>query len=151
MDTNPPQAQTQRFQLPVTKPLRELLIASLSATVGSFEIIAWATLRLGRPLLLAGLVLVLIGVGYGVWCLVRIWRTRWVVRLTADELIVTRGSRQRRLRWPEIGDVRVRSNRVEILDARGRKQLALGVDRTRRAHEMLQSMLAAIDGHRSRP
>ena len=47
MGTIPPETPPQRFRLPVRQPLRELLIASLCATIGSLEIIVWATFRLG--------------------------------------------------------------------------------------------------------
>ncbi|HZA30855.1 MAG TPA: hypothetical protein VE462_05015 [Propionibacteriaceae bacterium] len=150
MGTSPPERPPQRFRLPVRQPLRELLIASLCATIGSFEVIAWATFGLGGPLLIAGILLILVGLGYALWCLIRFWRTRWVVRLTANELTVTSGSRQRRLHWAEIGEVRVGRNQVEIFDGHGKKQLTLGVDRTRRAHEALHSMLDAIEVHRAR-
>ena len=150
MGTSQPEKHPQRFRLPVTLPMRELLIASLCTTVGSFEIIAWATFRLGAPLLVAGILLILVGLGYALWCLVRFWRTRWVVRLTANELTVTSGSRQRRLPWSEIAEVKVGGNQVEIFDGHGKKQLTLGVDRTRQAHETLRSMLDAIEVHRAR-
>jgi hypothetical protein len=150
MSTSPPETPPQRFRLPVRQPLRELLIASLCATIGSLEIIAWATFRLGEPLLIAGIILILVGLGYALWCLIRFWRTRWAVRLTANELTVTSGSRQRRLLWAEIGAVKVGKNRVEIFDRHRKKLLTLGVDSTRRAHETLHSMLDAIEVHRAR-
>ena len=43
-----------RFRLPVQPPLRQLLIASMSATVGSIEVIVWATFRLHGFVLFAG-------------------------------------------------------------------------------------------------
>ena len=147
MGPSPPETPPQRFQLPVRQPLRELLIASLCATIGSFEIVAWAVFGVGA-LLVAGTVLVLVGLGYGVWCLIRFWRTRWAIRLTSDELTVTSGSRQRRLRWSELGEVRVGKNQVQIFDRHGKKQFTLGVDRTRRAHEALHIMLDAIEARR---
>jgi hypothetical protein len=150
MSSSPPETSPRRFRLPVRQPLRELLIASLCATVGSLEIIAWATFRLGGPLLIAGILLILVGLGYAVWCLRRFWRTNWAVRLTATELTVTSGTRQRRLLWSELGEVKVGKNQVEIFDRHGIRHFTLGVDRTRRAHEILQSMLDAIELHRDR-
>jgi hypothetical protein len=144
MGTIPRETPPQRFRLPVRQPLRELLIASLCATIGSLEIIAWATFRLGEPLLIAGIVLILVGLSYGLWCLVRHWRTRWVAKVDAEALTVTNGSRRRRLLWSEIGAVEVGKNQVEIFDRHRKKQLTLGVDRTPRAHESMRSMLDAI-------
>ena len=129
MGQSPPEIPPQRFQLPVRQPLRELLIASLCATIGSFEIVAWAIFGVGA-LLIAGTVLILVGLGYAVWCLIRFWRTRWAVRVTSTELTVTSGSRQRRLLWSEMGEVKVVKNQVKIFDRHGKKQFTLGVDST---------------------
>ncbi len=148
MGPSPPEIPPERFQLPVRQPLRELLIASLCATIGSFEIVAWSVLGV-EALLIAGIVLIVVGLGYALWCLARFWRTRWAVRLTSDELTVTSGSRQRRLPWSELGEVKVGKNQVEIFDRHGKKHFALGVDRTPRAHANLQSMLDAIEVRRA--
>lgn len=151
MSTDPPGIPPQRFRLPVRPPLRELLIASLCATIGSLEVIAWATFRLGWPVLLAGVALTVVGVGYGAWCLYRHWRTRWIAKVDADALTVTNGSRRRRLSWPEMGEIKVGKHRVEIFDQLGKKRLILGVDRTPRAAESLRGMLDAIELRRARP
>ena len=102
-----------------------------------------------EPLLIAGIVLILVGLGYALWCLIRFWRTRWAVRLTSNELTVTSGSRRRQLLWSEMGEVKVGKNQVEIFDRHGKKQFTLGVDRTQRAHEALHSMLDAIEVRRA--
>jgi hypothetical protein len=101
-------------------------------------------------MLIAGIILILVGLGYGLWCLVRHWRTRWVAKVDAEALTVTNGSRRRRLVWSEIGAVEVEKNQVRIFDRHRMKQLTLGVDRTPRAHQSLQSMLDAIAVHRAR-
>ena len=62
----------------------------MCATIGSLEIIAWATFRLGKSVLIAGIILILVGLGYALWCLVRHWRTRWVAKVDADALTVTK-------------------------------------------------------------
>lgn len=147
MGTSPPETAPQRFQLPVRQPLRELLIASLCATIGSLEVIAWAVFDLGA-LLIAGIILILVGLGYAGWCLVRHWRTRWIAKVDAEAITVTSGSRRRQLRWSEMSEVKVGRNQVEIFDRQGTRQFTLGVDRTRRAHEGLTVMLNAIEVRR---
>ena len=150
MGTSPPETPPQRFRLPVRQPLRELLIASLCATIGSFEIIAWATFRLGEPLLIAGIILILVGPRLCPLVPRPTLADALGRQSGSDELTVTNGSRRRRLLWSEMGEVKVGKNQVEIFDRHGKKQFTLGVDRTRRAHEALHSMLDAIEVHRAR-
>lgn len=150
MGTSQSETHPQRFRLPVRQPLRELLIASLCASIGSLEVIAWATFRLGPPLLIAGIVLILVGLGYGLWCLIRFWRTRWVVRLTAEELTVQNGSRRRSMPMSEVGDLKVERRKLTILDRRGQQRMSLAVDPTRPAHEALADLVRAVEVRRAR-
>ena len=123
--------------------------STASITVGSLEVIAWATLRLSSSLLAAGIVLIAIGLGYGVWCLVSSWRKHWVVRVGPDALIVVRGSRQRELPWSEIEKVDVAKGRVEIIDHHGKRREVLPFDRNSQAHANLKDMLQAIQERRT--
>ena len=75
-----------RFRLPVQPPVRHLLIASMSALVGSIEVIAWAMFRLPEFVLAAGVALIAVGVGFAVAALVRYRSLRWVVHLGPPDL-----------------------------------------------------------------
>ena len=139
---------TQRFRLPVRAPIRELYIGSLSATIGSLEVIAWATFRLGQPVLWAGIVLIVVGLGYALWCLIRHWRTHWMVRVSQQDLTVTTGRRESKLAWSELGELRTTRRTLSISDRRGIRWKRLGVDPTPRAHAALHNMLDAIESQR---
>jgi hypothetical protein len=85
----PADRSANRFRLPVQPPLRHLLIASLSATVGSIEILLWALFRLPGFVLAAGIVLIAVGVGFALASLIRYRRLRWVAYVGSAGLTVS--------------------------------------------------------------
>ena len=146
-----PNRSSQRFRLPAHRPLRELFIASMCATIGSLEVIAWATLGLSGSLLAAGIVLITIGLSYGLWSLYSSWRMRWVVRVGPEALVVTRGSRHSELSWSQLGTVGVAGRKVAIFDRQGRRREALAFDGNRQADAQVKDMLEAIQERRVDP
>ncbi len=105
---------TQRFQPPARPPLRELVIACLSATVGTLELVAWVTFDLPDFVAHAGGILLALALGIGVWCLLRMRALRWVVHLDADFLTIARGSRRHQVPWAEITTTEVAGSRLLI-------------------------------------
>jgi Bacterial PH domain len=142
---NPADRAASRFRLPVQAPLRNLIIASLSAMVGSFEIIAWAAFRLPDFVLAAGILLIAAGAAVAVASLVRHYRLRWVAYVGPDALTVVHGSRRRVLPWDGVASVRLVQSRLEVLAREGRRRYTLPVDRTRAAHDAVADVLQAID------
>jgi len=129
--------------LPVQVPLRNLFLASGSAIVGSFEVIFWAALGLPRFVLVAGVALILVGVGIALWCLIA-WRQRkWVVYVGSSTITVTRGTQRSELPWTDVGDVRLEGRRLAVLDRSGRRRWALWVDRSGAESETLHQLVAA--------
>ena len=145
----PADRSADRFRLPVQPPLRHLLIASLSATVGSIEVLLWALFRLPWFVLAAGIVLIAVGVGFALASLIRYRRLRWVAYVGSAGLTVVNGSRRRVVPWAEIGAVRLVDSRLEIRSPDGRRRVTLAVDRTRSAHIAAAEIVRAIDAQLS--
>jgi hypothetical protein len=145
----PADSSADRFRLPVQPPLRNLIIASLSATVGSIEILLWALFRLPEFVLAAGIVLIAVGVGFALASLIRYRRLRWVAYVGSAGLTVVHGSRRRAVPSAEIGAVRFVDSRLEIRSLDGRRRLTLAVDRTRAAHTAAAEIVRAIDAQLS--
>jgi hypothetical protein len=135
-----------RFRIPVQPPVRQLLIASMSASVGSIEVILWATFRLHGFVLAAGMALIAVGVGFAVAALVRYRSLRWVVYLGPAGLTVVYRTRRRAMAWTDIASVELVSGRLLILLARdGSRPLDLPVDRTRSAQRAAAEVVREID------
>jgi Bacterial PH domain len=145
----PADRSADRFRLPVQPPLRHLLIASLSATVGSIEVILWATFRLPGFVLVAGMILIAVGVGFALASLIRYRRLRWVAYVGSAGLTVVNGSRRRAVPSAEIGAVRFVDSRLEIRSLDGGGRLTLAVDRTRAAHIAAAEIVRAIEAQLS--
>ncbi len=134
-----------RFRLPVQPPVRQLLIASMSATVGSIEVLVWALFRLPAYVLAAGVVLIAVGVGFAVAALIRYRSLRWVVYLDSDGLTVVYRTRRREVAWTDTASVELVSGRLLILPRDGSRPLALPVDRTRSAQRAASEVVREID------
>ena len=147
--TTPADPSADRFRLPVQPPLRHLLIASLSATVGSIEVILWATFRLPGFVLAAGIVLIAVGVGFALASLIRYRRLRWVAWVGSAGLRVVNGARHQVVPLAEIGAARLVDSRLEIRSPDGRRRVILPVDRTRPALVAAAEIVQAIDAQLS--
>ena len=134
-----------RFRLPVQPPVRQLLIASMSASVGSIEVILWATFRLHGFVLAAGMALIAVGVGFAVAALVRYRSLRWVVYLGPAGLTVVYRTRRREMAWTDIASVELVGGRLLILALDGSRPLDLPVDRTRSAQRAAAEVVREID------
>jgi Bacterial PH domain len=145
----PADRSADRFRLPVQPPLRHLVIAALSATVGSIEVVLWATFRLPGFVLAAGIILITVGVGFALAALIQYRRLRWVAYLGSAGLTVVNGSRRRVVPWAEIGAVRFVDSRLEIRSPDGRRRVTLAVDRTRPAQVAAAEIVRAIDARLS--
>jgi hypothetical protein len=145
----PADRSADRFRLPVQPPLRHLVIAALSATVGSIEILLWALFRLPGFVLAAGIVLIAVGVGFALASLIRYRRMRWVVYVGSAGLTVVNGSRRRVVPSAEIGAVRFVDSRLEIRSPDGGRRVTLAVDRTRPAHIAAAEIVRAIEAQLS--
>jgi hypothetical protein len=145
----PADRSADRFRLPVQPPIRHLLIASLSATVGSIEILLWALFRLPGFVLAAGIVLIAVGVGFALASLIRYRRLRWVTYVGSAGLTVVNGTQPRTVPWAEIGSVWLADSRLEIRSPDGRRRVTLAVDRTRSAHIAAAEIVRVIDAQLS--
>jgi Bacterial PH domain len=145
----PADRSADRFRLPVQPPLRHLVIAALSATVGSIEILLWALFRLPGFVLAAGIVLIAVGVGFALASLIRYRRLRWVAYLGSAGLTVVNGSRRRVVPWAEIGAARFVDSRLEIRSPDGRRRATLAVDQTRPAQVAAAEIVRAINARLS--
>ncbi len=145
--TGPPPADrsADRFRLPVRPPIRNLLIASVSALVGWVGVVAWAMLRLQAFVLAAGIALTVLGLGVAFAALVTYRSLRWVLYVGSDGLTVLGGARRRVLSWAEISAVRLVENRLVIIHSDGRRPDTLPIDGTRSAQAAAIDMLRAID------
>ena len=141
----PPGQRAQRYQLPVRAPLRELVIACLSATVGSFEIFAWAIFGWPTFVVQAGAALILVGLGIAAWCLVRARAVRWLLYLDPKSLTIVRRSRRQELPWPEISAVTVVDSRLEIHRPGQRRPQRLPFSAGARDTRTFDEMLSAIE------
>jgi hypothetical protein len=126
-----------------------LVIAALSATVGSIEILLWALFRLPGFVLAGGILLIAVGVGFALASLIRYRRLRWVAYVGSAGLTVVNGSRRRVVPVAEIGAVRFVDSRLEIRSPDGRRRATLAVDRTRPAHIAAAEIVRAIDAQLS--
>ena len=147
----PADRSAPRFRLPVEPPTRQLLIGSLATIAGACQLFAWALARLPIFFLFFGVVLVLIGLGFGLASLVRHYRLRWIAYVGADSLAIVNGQRRTVLPWPEVGGVRYSNFRLEVTGVDGDRLSTLPVDRTREAHEGAQSVERAIAAHVEAP
>lgn len=134
-----------RFRLPVQPPVRQLLIASMSASVGSIEVIVWAMFRLPGFVLAAGVALIAVGVGFAVAALVRYRSLRWVVYLGPAGLTVVYRIRRREVAWTDIASVQLVSGRLLVLARDGSRPLVRPVDRTRSAQQAAAEVVREID------
>ena len=141
----PPGQGTQRYQLPVRPPLRELVIACLSATVGSLEIFVWAIFGLPAFVAQAGAALIAVGLGIGAWCLIRMRAERWTLYVGTDSLTIARGSRRQELPWTEVRAVTVVGSRLQIHRRGQQRPQALPISAGARGTGTLADMLSAID------
>lgn len=140
----PADPASARFKLPVEPPTRDLLIASLASIAGGCQVFAWALVRLPIFILVLGLVLIGIAVGFALSALIRHLRLRWIAYVGPTSLTVVNGSRRRVLRWADIGAVHYDDFRLRLLGTEGRTSAILPVDRTRPAHEAARNLAAAI-------
>ena len=138
-----------RFRLPVQPPVRHLLIASMSASVGSVEVIVWAMFRLPGFVLAAGVALIAVGVGFAVAALVRYRSLRWVVYLGPAGISVVYSTRRREVAWSDVASVQLVSGRLLVLARDGSRPLVLPVDRTRSAQEAAAGVVREIDARLS--
>ena len=134
-----------RFRLPVQPPVRHLLIASMSALVGSIEVIVWAMFRLPEFVLVAGLALIAVGVGFAVAALVGYRSLKWVVYLGTGGLTVAYRTRRREVAWSDIASVRLVSGRLLVVAPDGSCLLVLPVDRTSSAQKAAAEVVREID------
>lgn len=128
-----------------------MAIASLSATVGSIEVILWAAFGLPWFVLAAGVVLIAVGVGFALASLIRYRRLRWVAYVDSAGLTVVNGARHQVVPSAEIGAARLVDSRLEIRSPDGRRRVTLAVDRTRPAHVAAAEMVRAIEAQLSGP
>lgn len=147
MSSRPSETSTQRYQLPIRPPLRLLLMASLSATVGALEVIAWAAFGLPSFWLQAGITLLVVGLGLGAWAWIVDRGRRWILYVGPGALTVVRGSRRSELPWSTISAVRVVGPRLVVLGRGGGRQHSLRIPPETIGSEMLTTMLQAIDVH----
>jgi len=140
----PTETLSERYQLPVRPPVRLLLMASFSATVGSLEVIAWAAFGLPRFVLQAGTALIAVGVGLGVWALIADRRVRWILYVSASSLTIARGSRRWQQPWANISAVHLVGSRLVIEGPEGQPQHTAAVAPEARGSDMLTQMLRAI-------
>jgi hypothetical protein len=140
----PADSAAARFRLPVEPPTRDLLVASLASIAGACQLFAWALARLPIFILVLGLVLIGIAVGFALAALIRHLRLRWIAYIGPMSLTVVNGSRRRVLRWEEVGAVRYDDFRLRVLGTDGRPSAILPVDRTRAAHEAARDLAAAM-------
>jgi Bacterial PH domain len=145
----PADRSADRFRLPAQPPIRPLVIATLSATVGSIEVVLWAAFGLPWFVLAAGIGLIIVGVGFALASLIRYRRLRWVAYVGSAGLTVVNGSRRRVVPSAEIGAVRLEGSRLEIRSRDGRQRVTLAVDRTRPAHTAAAEMVGAIEAQLS--
>jgi hypothetical protein len=136
-----------RFRLPVEPPTRQLLIGSLATIAGGCQLFAWALARLPIFFLFLGVVLVLIGLGFGLAALVRHYRLRWIAYVGDDSLTLVNGQRRTVLPWSEVGGVRYSKFRLQVTGDDGDLLSTLQVDRTREAHEAAQTVQRVISAH----
>jgi hypothetical protein len=134
-----------RFRLPVQPPLRHLLIASMSASVGSIEVIVWAMFRLPGYVLAAGVALIAVGVGFAIAAFVRYRSLRWVVYLGPAGLAVVYRSRRREVAWSDIASVQLVSGRLLVLARDGSRPVVLLIDRTRSAQQAAEGVVREIE------
>jgi hypothetical protein len=117
----------------------------MSASVGSIEVLVWALFRLPGFVLVAGVVLIAVGVGFAVAALVRYRSLRWVVYLGPAGLTVAYRSRRREVAWTDTASVELVSGRLLILARDGSRPLVLPVDRTRSAQRAAAELVREID------
>jgi Bacterial PH domain len=143
----PTATSTERYRLPVRPPLRLLLLASMSATVGSLEVIAWSVFGLPRPVVQAGTALIVLGVGLAARAFVVHRRLGWVLYVGPDSLTVARGARHQVIPWTSISRVRLVGSRL-VLDRRnGQRQHVLAIPEEALGSTMLAKLTDAIESH----
>jgi hypothetical protein len=140
----PADRAASRFRLPVEPPARQLLIASLAAIAGAFQVFAWALARLPWFFLVFGAILIGIAIGVALAALVRHYRLRWVAFIDPAALTVARGNRRKVFSWTEVAAVRYVDFRLRILGKDGRPLCTLPVDRTRTADVAAGQLRQAI-------
>ena len=132
-----------RFRLPVQPPVRHLLIASMSALVGSIEVIAWAMFRLPEFVLAAGL-------AHRGWRRLRGCRPGQVPvtemgGISVRRITVAYRTRRREVAWSDIASVRLVSGRLLVLAPDGSGLLVLPIDRTSSAQKAAAEVVREID------
>lgn len=133
-----------RHRLPVEPPTRELLVASLASIAGACQLFAWALARLPTFFVVLGVLLMLTGLGFAASALIRQRRLRWVAHVGPESLTVVNGQHRTVLPWTEVRAVEYHDFSLRVTGHDGRSLAALGVDRTRPAHEAAQEVERAI-------
>ena len=146
----PRESLTQRYRLPVRPPLRLLLMASLSATVGSAEIVAWAAFGLPDFWLQAGVALIVVAAGLAIRALVVDRRLRWIVYVGPDGLTIAKGSHRWQRPWSEIGSVGLVGTRLVIRSHAAEPQHTLAVQPEALGSPVLAQMIHAIEARLDR-
>ena len=143
----PADRAASRHRLPVDPPTRELLIASLASIAGGVQLFAWALARLPTFFVVFGLLLVGVGLGFGLAAVVRQRRLRWIAYVGPSTLTVVNGQRRTVLPWTDVRAVRYADFRLEVTGEDGSRLCSLPVDQTRPAHEAAQVVEREIAAH----
>ncbi len=144
---HPSELPTGRYRLPARPPVRLLLMASMSATVGSLEVIAWSVFRFPSFVLQAGVALIVVGVGLAVRALAVHRRSRWMLHVGPTSLTIVRGSRRQEIPWSTISAVRLLRSRLVIECVDGPVQHVLVVPSEAAGSAVLATMVEAIEAH----
>ncbi len=136
----PARARPDRFRLPVEPPLGQLVIASLAAIAGAFQLFAWALARMPTFFLIFGLLLMGVAFGFALAAVHRHYRLRWVAYVDADAFTVVNGKRRTVLPWDQVATVGYDDSRLVVRGTAGHPGCTLRVDRTRSAHEAAQDL-----------
>jgi hypothetical protein len=131
--------------LPVAPPLGQLVIASLAAIAGAFQLFAWALARMPSFFVVFGLLLMGVAFGFALAAVARHHRLRWVAYVDADSFTVVNGSRRTVLPWDHVAAVGYADSRITVRGAPGYRSCILRVDRTREAHEAAQDLVRVME------
>ena len=141
----PARPHADRFRLPVEPPLGQLVIASLAAIAGAFQLFAWALARMPDFFLVFGLLLMGVAFGFALAAVVRHHRLRWVAYVDPDSFTVVNGSRRTVLPWDQVATVEYGDSRLAVRGTAGHRDCTLRVDRTLQAHEGAQDLVRVME------
>lgn len=147
MTSSPARPTTGRYRLPTRPPLRLLLMASLSATVGSLEVVVWAVLGSPAALLQAGVVLLVVGAALAFRALVVHRRLGWTLQVGPTSLTIIRGSRQDELPWSSVREVRLVGPQLVITGTDHERPHVLPVPPEASGSAVLGRMIEAVQSH----